>query len=253
MIGHTLVGYGPHKVLVLHGWLSDWSVFGPIIPSLDVDRFTFAFMDYRGYGKSKPIVGDFTLEEISADANDLVKTLGWDDFSIVGHSMGGAAGLRTALDTNSRVRAFVGVTPVPASGVVFDSQSLQLFESAASSRDARETIIDITTGQCLSKSWLRHMSSTSLEVCEPSALSGYLKSWSKCSFADATKSLEMPMLILVGRRDVGVPEDMIRATYLMTNPQAKLHVVDNAGHYPMQETPVYLATQIQSFIGEAHK
>jgi pimeloyl-ACP methyl ester carboxylesterase len=224
-----------------------------MLPSLDGDHFTFAFVDYRGYGKSRAIAGDYTLEEISTDANALAKNLGWESFSIVGHSMGGAAGLRTALDARAEVRSFVGITPVPASGIVFDNEWKQIFESAASNRDARDAIFNMTTGHCLSQSWVRRMSATSMEVVDPRAFKAYLASWSQCSFAEESKALDMPMLILLGSRDAGIPEDMVRATYMENHPQAKLHVVDNAGHYPMQETPVYLASQIQSFMVAANK
>jgi len=222
-----------------------------MVPSLDGDHFTFAFVDYRGYGKSKAISGDYSLEEISSDANALVKHLGWEAFSIVGHSMGGCAGLRTALDASAQVRSFVGITPVPASGVVLDDERRQLFESATSSREAREAIFHFTTGHCLSQGWVRHVSATSMDVVDPAAFSRYLKSWSQCSFADESKSLNMPMLILLGSRDAGIPEDLVRATYMENHPHAKLHVIDNAGHYPMQETPIYLGSQMQSFMAAA--
>jgi pimeloyl-ACP methyl ester carboxylesterase len=38
------------------------------------------------------------------------------------------------------------------------------------------------------------------------------------------------------------------ATYLAWYSNAELETVANAGHYPMQETPVQLATRIEAFI-----
>ncbi|MDH3739096.1 MAG: alpha/beta hydrolase, partial [Alphaproteobacteria bacterium] len=68
VIGHTLHGAGPQGVIVLHGWMGDYSVFRPMFNFLDTDTFTYAFVDYRGYGKSKEIGGDYTMAEIAADA-----------------------------------------------------------------------------------------------------------------------------------------------------------------------------------------
>jgi len=43
--------------------------------------------------------------------------------------------------------------------------------------------------------------------------------------------------------------DAMKATYLAWYPNATMEVMDNAGHYPMHETPVALATAIERFLG----
>ena len=45
-------------------------------------------MDLRGYGGRKEVAGEFTMDEAAADAIALADELGWDRFSVVGHSMG---------------------------------------------------------------------------------------------------------------------------------------------------------------------
>ena len=104
MIGHTIIGRGNRRVLVLHGWLGDWTVFAPMLPAIDLDRFCFAFMDYRGFGRSIDMEGEYSLVEIARDALSLADHLGWQQFSLLGHSMGGAAALRVAVDARSRVQ-----------------------------------------------------------------------------------------------------------------------------------------------------
>ena len=96
-IGHTLVGKGKEGVVVLHGWFGDYAVFEPTFNALDLDAFTYAFMDYRGYGKSKAMTGDYSMKEIAADALGLVNELGWDQFHLIGHSMGGKVAMTCAL------------------------------------------------------------------------------------------------------------------------------------------------------------
>ena len=41
---------------------------------------------------------------------------------------------------------------------------------------------------------------------------------------------------------------MMEQTWLQFYPQARLEVLANCGHYPMSETPVALATSIESFL-----
>jgi pimeloyl-ACP methyl ester carboxylesterase len=43
----------------------------------------------------------------------------------------------------------------------------------------------------------------------------------------------------------------MRQTWLTYFPGAGLEVLANAGHYPMFETPVALATSIERFLGRA--
>ena len=42
----------------------------------------------------------------------------------------------------------------------------------------------------------------------------------------------------------------MRETFLKWYPNARLETIDNAGHYPMYETPVVLATMLEAFLKE---
>ena len=84
-IGHTIIGSGQEKVLVLHGWFGDYAVWEPTFPSLDKETFTYVFMDYRGYGKSIELKGEYTMREIAGDAIGLMNDLDIERFHVVGN------------------------------------------------------------------------------------------------------------------------------------------------------------------------
>jgi len=48
--------------------------------------------------------------------------------------------------------------------------------------------------------------------------------------------------------DAGITEELVRATYIRWYPDAKLVVVANSGHYPMNEAPVVFATLMEDFL-----
>jgi pimeloyl-ACP methyl ester carboxylesterase len=252
MIGHTIIGRGNRRVLVLHGWLGDWTVFAPMLPAIDLDRFCFAFMDYRGFGRSIDMEGEYSLVEIARDALSLADHLEWQQFSLLGHSMGGAAGLRVAVDARSRVQKIVAATPVPASGMPLDSGARALFESAAQKLDARQAIIDFTTGGRHCHAWSQQLASHSWNNSKPDAFAAYFKAWSGARFAEEARGITIPMLVLVGEHDGGVTEAAMRATYLADYPDCRLKVLTNGGHYPMQEIPVAFATEVQEFLDPVH-
>ena len=59
---------------------------------------------------------------------------------------------------------------------------------------------------------------------------------------------DVPIKVIIGQYDVSLNEDVMRATYLAWYKNAELEVMPNAGHYPMDETPIALATSIEAFL-----
>jgi pimeloyl-ACP methyl ester carboxylesterase len=57
-----------------------------------------------------------------------------------------------------------------------------------------------------------------------------------------------PMLVLLGEHDLAFTWEAMETTYLAWYQNAELEMVANAGHYPMQETPVQLATRMEAFL-----
>jgi pimeloyl-ACP methyl ester carboxylesterase len=247
-IGHRTLGHGPHHVLALHGWFGDETCFDPLRDALTLDEFTYAFMACRGYGLSRQQRGEYTMKEIAADAAALADALEWESFSLIGHSMGGMAVQRVLADVPKRVAKLVAVTPVPASGMPFDPESWKLFEGAARSLDNRRGIIDFSTGGRLSKAWIDRVARYSAETATVEAFASYLHAWAKTDFHAEIAGLPTPVKVIVGAHDQAVTEEAMKATYLAWYPNAELEVMANAGHYPMNETPIALATSIEAFL-----
>lgn len=247
------IGGGPLKVLALHGWFGSAEGWGPMVDVLDGHRFTYAFMDYRGYGGSKHVTGDYTLEEIAADALATADRLGWNSFHLLGHSMGGAAIQHVLAQAPARVRSLTGITPVPANGVAFDDAAWNLFSSAAGSPDARRGILDFSTGSRLSRRWLDQMLAHSLRCSSSHAFGAYLNSWARTDISARIAGSAVPVHVIAGEHDAGLPATFVGPAWSRWYPHATLTVMANAGHYPMFETPVALVTSIEGFLSKAEQ
>jgi pimeloyl-ACP methyl ester carboxylesterase len=246
---YVTVGHGDRHVLAIHGWFGSALGWGDLPTYLDKDRFAYVFMNLRGYGARKDITGEFTVEEAARDAIALADELQWDRFDLIGHSMGGKIIQRVLLEAPDRTGKLIAVSPVPASGVPFDEQSWALFNGAAANPDNRRAIIDITTGNRLTKRFIDHVAQHSLDNSAQQAFGAYLPSWGKADFSKEVDGNEKPIKVIVGEHDPALGEAAMRQTYLVHFPNAELTVLANAGHYSMFETPVALATAIEEYLG----
>jgi len=244
------IGSGDHHVLAVHGWFGSSRGWGSLPEYLDRSSYTYAFMDLRGYGGRKQVTGEFTIAEAAADAIALADELGWDQFSVIGHSMGGKIAHQVLLQAPDRVRKLVGLNPVPAGAVPMDEQGWALFSGAAGNAGHRAAIIDFTTGNNLTKTFINQVVRHSLENSTEAAFAAYLLAWARTDFSDQVKTdTSTPVKVIVGVNDPALSADVMEQTWLAFFPSGEMTILPDAGHYPMFESPVSLATSIEEFLG----
>ncbi|WP_441245479.1 alpha/beta fold hydrolase [Kitasatospora sp. McL0602] len=247
-ISHRLVGDGPHKVIALHDWFGTAAGWGSFLDHLDGTEFGYAFLDYRGYGERADVPGEFTLAEISADTLALADQLGWESFSLVGHSMGGKAVQRVLADAPQRVRKLVGVAPVPASAYPLEGEAYELFHGAPARPANRRAILDLVTGHRATGVWLDSMTARSVAHSRQEAFAAYLDDWTTQDFAAEITGSDLPVKVFVGEHDLALSAEAMQGTWLTHYPAADLEVLPNSGHYPMHEVPIAFATALEAFL-----
>jgi haloacetate dehalogenase len=100
-INFRRAGNGP-PLLLLHGYPQTHAMWHAIAPRLARNHTVIA-ADLRGYGDSGKPAGDathmtYSKRTMARDMVDLMATLGWTRFSLVGHDRGGRVAYRLALD-----------------------------------------------------------------------------------------------------------------------------------------------------------
>lgn len=252
-IDPIIVGHGPSKVIAVHGWFGGADGWGLLPELVDTDACTVAFFDLRGYGSRVDVAGDYTLDEVADDVFAVADELGWQEFALLGHSMGGVMVLRAYSRHPERITAVVGISPVPASGVPFDSDQQALFGDAAQEPANRHAIIDLTTGNRQPKSWLDAMTRYSVEHSRPEAVAGYLTAWSGADFVGDLPRTSVPVHAVVGEHDPALGEATMMATWMEQLPGCALTVIPNAGHYAMFEAPISLIAAIETALGHVRR
>ena len=246
---YVTVGSGDHHVLAIHGWFGSARGWGSLPEFLDGSAYTWVFMNLRGYGDRRDTAGEFTADEAAADALAVADDLGWDRFSVVGHSMGAKFAHRVLLQAPDRVRKLVGLNSVPAGEMPMDTEGWALFSGAATEPRNRAAIIDFTTGNKLTKTFINHVVQHSLDNSTVEAFAAYLQAWAKSDFsAQAKVDTATPVKLIVGVNDPALSANLMEQTWMVFFPYAQLTILPDAGHYPMFESPVSLATSIEEFL-----
>ena len=173
-LGHELVGHGPAHVIVLNDWLCDTSTWDGARRYLDEARFTFAFAELRGYGRSRSRAGTFTVEKAAHDTLVLADVVGWDRFAVVGHSMSSLVALHLAQHHADRIERVVLLTPPPPSGFGADDAMIDASRALALADDAtRLATFAQRFGGRLSAGWA-HKASRWRKAADPAAAAGYV-------------------------------------------------------------------------------
>jgi haloacetate dehalogenase len=114
---NTVVGGRGDPVLMLHGYPQNLSMWAQVAPALAADH-TVVCADLRGYGDSdKPSqdadLANYSFRQMAQDQVDVMRTLGFERFHVVGHDRGARTAHRMALDHPEAVRSLALLDIVP--------------------------------------------------------------------------------------------------------------------------------------------
>jgi esterase len=228
---------------------TDGKGYDRMLAAIDPRRWSIVLPDMRGYGGSAAISGPFNVVTIASDVLKIADYLGWERFSLIGHSMGGKASLRVAVDAPTRIDRIVGISPIWAGVVPVNAEQLARFRSSVERIDARAAIIAQTTGNRLPQFWCEQAAQTSSENSRPEAYAGYLESLIFDDFEVDAKRLDQKILVAVGGRDT-VNLEMARANWQPKLRHVELVVLQDCGHWPIQEMPLFTAALIEEFLSK---
>jgi haloacetate dehalogenase len=115
-INGVMGGSGP-PLLLLHGWPQSHVEWHRVAPMLAA-HFTVIATDLRGYGDSSiPAEGSshegYTKREMARDQIEVMRSLGFDRFAVVGHDRGARVGQRMTLDYPGAVKKLALIDVVP--------------------------------------------------------------------------------------------------------------------------------------------
>jgi pimeloyl-ACP methyl ester carboxylesterase len=251
-------GEGPERVVLIHGFQASAAIWRLVQEALPTDRFTSIAINNRGAGGSEapPREEDFSVQIFAADAFELVNHLGWRDFTLVGHSLGGATAGQFAIDHPGLLKGLVLLDPSDPDGrqLPEDGPSLEdLIEARMAARRAQQARGD--AGDGINAAALADASSEMVRAVAADMrnaperrLRGSMRSMFEIRIGDQVKSLPMPVLVAGGDADELIPVSAMLATWAKYPPGTGLHFWHGVGHSPNLDAPSEVAGLLQRFI-----
>ncbi|KAI8809288.1 Alpha/Beta hydrolase protein [Cladochytrium replicatum] len=122
------------RFLCMHGWLDNANTWDNVIPQLMKtygDNVSFISLDFAGHGWSdhRGEFEEYTQHRFVFDVLQVADLIGWVQFGILAHSMGGGTGLIIAGTFSQRVSCLITVDVLGPVSVDADRQPELLYKS----------------------------------------------------------------------------------------------------------------------------
>lgn len=248
-IAYRQQGSGPPLVLV-HGLGAPSEEIWHEIEDELARSFEVVAYDGRGAGRSDIPPGPYSLDDLAGDLDALLRALGLEAVSMLGHSLGGAVALRHAAMHPGRIAAIVGVgTPV----VLSDGGAVVAARAEQAEAEGMQGIAETVTRHALTRSFQRSRPEDTRRFRELIAANdpaGYAANCRALVGLDLTPDLPRiaaRVLLVSGDEDVVVPH-LANTDYAAALPDGSTHTLADCGHIPPLEQPLALVEAVRSFL-----
>jgi pimeloyl-ACP methyl ester carboxylesterase len=250
-------GHGPEKVVFIHGFQASAPIWRMVQQALPADPSSSIAINNRGPGASEapPNEADFTVQIFAADAFELVSQLGWSDFTLVGHSMGGATVAQFAVDHPALLKGLVLLDPadpdgreIPGGPAGLDGVIDRIMEGRRQmqTRGAPGDGID-ASGVAAPAELMRQLGEDMRNAPER-RLRGSMRSMLSLRIGARVRQLPMPVLLAGGDADELIPLTSMLATWAKLPAGSGLHLWHGVGHSPNLDCPAELAALLRRFV-----
>lgn len=261
-----VMGQG-YPLLLMHGGPGlDYTTLSSLEPL--ADQFTLIFYDHRANGRSTGAAESMTWENLTADAEALRQSLGFDQWAVLGHSFGGQVALEYALRYPERVsQLLLFDTAADAwwhavnAPEILRKRGYSAATAAAARRfyngDLRPDEVRPIVMKFLRAYFYRlplwelpfALISGSLRMkmrpeAHVFAFGTLLKGW---NVMDRLREIDVPTLVLAGRFDFLFPSEH-QAILADRLPNAQLEIIERAGHSAHAERAADVIGIVRRFI-----
>ena len=246
-----------HNVVLLHGWGMHGGLWGKFSELLS-QHFQTHVLDLPGFGFSKNIENEFTLDALSESVEGYIKTIK-QPVILMGWSLGGLIAQNILHRKNIMLDKVILIATTPSFtkrkdwGCAMEPSVFNAFSNNLK-LDYKKTLKRFvslqTRGSDLARDELRELNKQLMERGEPNikALEGGLKILSETDLRSKNID-ETPAMIVLGEKDTLVPL-AVKDEFANVFINLEQLILENTGHAPFISNPDFCAEKIKHFINE---
>jgi 3-oxoadipate enol-lactonase len=246
-IGYEETGTGEAAPIVfLHGVGSDKSAWRPQLAHFGKSRRSVAF-DYPGYGDSDPAPEGTTRDDYASAVISAMHELGIDRAHICGLSLGGvvAIAMHHADETRCASLILADTFAVHPQGEAIYERAMTASENLRAMAEAR---VDMLLAQPAAPRLRREVVETMAGIDPAAYCIGAEAVW-LADQRERARQIRVPTLILVGDQDLITPPELSDELVRLI-PNARVQVIEEAGHISNLEKPTEFNQALELFIGQ---
>lgn len=247
-VHYQSVGQGSRGLVFLHGLGCNLDLWRLQAPALE-ECGRLLFIDLPGHGQSDKPEIRYSMDLLVRSVDAVLEHAGVDRVIPVGHSMGGGIAYEFVRRNRSRCPALIWVDGTFAIPEQIDEQIAANRQRAANFRgpDGPEHIREFVESMFTpaTPAAVRQEIHATIQQTPANVLASCLEGLVERSLFNIER-LDIPVLGLFCRFWKPEPWLDLFRSYL---PQIEIHLLDDAGHYPMLETPEVVNQALVSFLG----
>jgi 3-oxoadipate enol-lactonase len=244
-IGYVEAGGGSAAPIVfLHGVGSDKSVWHPQLAHFGVSRRAIAF-DYPGYGDSDPATEGTTRDDYAFAIISAMQELGVHRAHICGLSLGGVVAIAMHYAAPDRCASLIlaDTFAVHPEGRAIYERSVAGSSDLSAMANAR---VDMLLAQPADPEVRREVIDTMSRI-DPAAYRIGAEAVWLADQRERAGAIDVSTLVLVGDQDLVTPPDLSNALVDLI-PDARMQVIQGAGHLGNLEKPAEFNRMVEEFI-----
>ena len=263
-VSYRREGWGP-PILLIHGVTGSSQTWEDVFPFLS-DRYTVIAPDLLGHGDSAKPRGDYSLGAYASGIRDLMRAIGHDSATVVGHSLGGGVAMQLAYQfpemcqrlvlvssggLGREVSIFLRAATLPGSEWVLPLLASNGVLSAGGSIGNLLRSVGLRAGPDLQEMWRGFSSLADSEARQAFiyTLRGIVDpGGQRVSARDRLYLAQtVPTMLVWGERDPIIPALHAYSTHDQI-PGSRLEIMDGAGHFPYRDDPRRFASILSDFV-----